>query len=126
MMTVVDVASDHEIACLSSDGYLLVFAANEIKKLSGGGRGVTLLDLARRRAAGQCALPIGVKGLVVVGSGRSGKEQRVRMTSAALEHHRGRRGRKGRKLGGSLKSMTLVRPEREPSTGAREDREGAT
>jgi topoisomerase-4 subunit A len=112
-MVAVDVANDHEIACLSSDGFLLVFPSSEIKKLSGGGRGITLQDLAAG-AELRSVLSIGAKGLVVVGTGRGGKEQRNRMTSASLEHHRGRRARKGRKIPGNLKAATLVKPEREP------------
>ena len=37
--------SDRSIACLSGKGRVLVFDATEIKALSGGGRGVTLMDL---------------------------------------------------------------------------------
>ena len=119
-MTAVDVANDIEIACLSSDGHLLVFPAGEIKKLSGGGRGVGLQDLAPGERL-VSALTIGAKGLVVVGRGRGGKEQRVRLTSAALEQHRGRRARKGRKLAGSLKSASLIRPDHDSPAAARDD-----
>jgi topoisomerase-4 subunit A len=115
----IDTASDNEIACLSSDGFLLVFPSLEIKKLSGGGRGVTLQDLAMG-ARLSAILPIGPKGLVIVGVGRGAKEQRVRMTSASLEHHRGKRARKGRKLPTRLQETTLVKPETEPSTGAKD------
>ena len=108
-MSTIDVASDNEIACLSSDGVLLVFPSAEIKKLSGGGRGITLEDLAMGTRL-VSALSIGPKGLVVVGQGRGGKEQRVRLTDASLEPYRGRRGRKGRKLANRLQSPSLVKP----------------
>ena len=109
-MTRVDPANDHEIACLSSDGCLLVFPSSEIKKLSGGGRGITLQDLAQG-ARLVSALAIGPKGLVVVGHGRAGKEQRIRMTDAALEPHRGKRARKGRKLAQRIQAPTLAKPD---------------
>jgi topoisomerase-4 subunit A len=114
-MIAVDVATDNEIACLSSDGYLLVFPASEIKKLSDGGRGITLQDIGVGAQLAS-ALPIGAKGLVVVGKGRGGKEQRVRMTEAALEPHRGKRARKGRKLAARLQSPMLVKPDGTGST----------
>jgi len=113
-MTRVDVAADHEIACLSSDGCLLVFPSGEIKKLSGGGRGITLQDLAQG-ARLVSALSIGPKGVVVVGHGRGGKEVRVRRTGAALEPHRGKRARKGRKLENRIQAPVLVKPDA-PST----------
>ena len=109
-LSAIDVAGDTDIACLSSDGYLLVFPAAEIKKLSGGGRGVTLQDLSKdaRLVAAQ---PIGAKGVVVVGKGRGGKEQRVRLACEALEPHRGKRARKGRKLMAKLQAPLLAKPD---------------
>ena len=42
----VAVAPDHErLACLSLSGHLLVFALDEIKQQSNGGRGLTLMDV---------------------------------------------------------------------------------
>jgi topoisomerase-4 subunit A len=115
-MTRVDVAADREIACLSSDGYLLVFASSEIKKLSGGGRGITMQDLAQG-ARLVSALSIGPRGVVVVGQGRGGREMRVRLTDAALEAHRGRRARKGRKLDSRIRAPVLAKPEAPPTQG---------
>ena len=109
-LTTIDVAADSEIACLSSDGFLLVFPSAEIKKLSGGGRGITLQDLAPK-ATLVSALSIGAKGVVLVGRGRGGKEQRMKLAGAVLEPHRGRRARKGRKMPAKLQQATLDRPE---------------
>ena len=106
----VDVAADTDIACLASDGHLLVFPATEIKKLSGGGRGVTLIDLAPK-ATLVAALPVGAKGLVVAGRSPRGKDQQVRIAGPTLDEHRGRRARKGRKLAARLASASLSRPE---------------
>ncbi len=107
-MTTIDLAHDREIACLSSDGCLLVFPAAEIKKLSGGGRGITLLELAPGTRL-VSALSIGPKGLVIAGLGRGEKMQRVRLTDAALEPHRGKRARKGRKLAQRIQAPVLMR-----------------
>ena len=107
-MMPIDVASDTDVACLSSDGCLLVFPAAEMKKLSGGGRGVTLLALAQN-ATLVAALPIGPKGLVVSGRTPRGKEQQLRIAGATLDEHRGKRARKGRRLGTRLTSPALAR-----------------
>ena len=109
-ISAIDVARDTDIACLASDGCLLVFPAAEIKKLSSGGRGVTLQDLSKD-AHLVAVLPIGAKGLVIVGRGRGGKQQRVRLAGAMLDAHRGRRARKGRRLQSRMQSPMLVKPD---------------
>ena len=105
----IDVAVDTDIACLASDGCLLVFPAAEIKKLSVGGRGVTLIALAPN-ATLVAALPVGAKGLVVSGRTARGKEQQVRIGGAAIEEYRGKRARKGRKLATRLLTPVLSKP----------------
>ena len=107
-MTPIDLANDTDIACLASDGCLLVFPAAEIKKLSGGGRGVTLQALAPN-AELVAALPIGTKGLIVAGRTTRGKEQQLRISATTLEEHRGKRARKGHKLSTRLLSPTLTK-----------------
>jgi topoisomerase-4 subunit A len=114
-MMPIDLAIDTDIACLSSDGCLLVFPAAEIKKLSGGGRGVTLQSLSPN-ATLVGALPIGAKGLVVSGRTPRGKDQQVRIGPATLDEYRGKRARKGRKLAVRLLSPILTRPASESST----------
>ena len=104
----VDVASDTDIACLSSDGYLLVFPAAEIKKLSVGGRGVTLVALAPN-ATLAAAQPIGAKGVVVSGRTARGKDQQLRLTGMSLDEYRGKRARKGRKIAAKLSGPVLSR-----------------
>lgn len=83
------------VACLSSDGRLLVFGMDEMKSLSGGGRGVTLIGLE----AGQTllsAVPISQAGVVVYGVGRGGKVQDAKLSGDALAPSIGKRARKGR------------------------------
>jgi len=108
-ITAVDVANDTDIACLSSDGYLLVFPSAEIKKLSGGGRGVTLQALGER-ATLTSAVPIGSRGVAVDGKTPRGKTQSLRLVGAALDAYRGRRARKGRKLATRVVDAVLAKP----------------
>ncbi|GAB3625591.1 DNA topoisomerase IV subunit A [Pandoraea terrae] len=83
------------VACLSSDGRLLVFGMDEMKALSGGGRGVTLIGLEDGQTLLQ-AVPISQAGVRVFGVGRGGKAGEARLTGDALAPHIGKRARKGR------------------------------
>lgn len=107
----VNVATDERIACLSEKGRLLVFAANEIKAQSGGGRGVTFmaLDDGEKMLA---ALPCGAQGVVVTGTAaRSGKDTEVDISGSVLESHTGHRARKGLTLKSKLTVSGLRRVE---------------
>ena len=97
------------LACLSEKGKLLVFGMDEIKTLSGGGRGVTLMDLD----AGEkltAALPISQRGVVVFGTGRAGRAQEVTLKAGDLQHHIGKRARKGKSLESKIKPAGLKQP----------------
>lgn len=93
------------VACLSDDGRLLAFGLDEMKTLSGGGRGVTLIALEGKEQLTQ-ATPIGAAGVVLVGT-RSGKPAETTLSGVALEPHLGKRARKGRKPEGRLKVESL-------------------
>jgi topoisomerase-4 subunit A len=95
-----------QVACLSDDGRLLVFGMDEMKSLSGGGRGVTLIALEGKEKLTQ-ATPIGAAGVVLVGAGRGGKPTEVVLSRAALAPHIGKRARKGRKPEARLKIESL-------------------
>lgn len=84
-----------QVACLSSGGRLLVFGMDEMKTLSGGGRGVILMALDAKETLVQ-ALAIGAAGVVLTGTGRGGKAQEEALAGRALEPHVGKRARKGR------------------------------
>jgi topoisomerase-4 subunit A len=94
------------VACLSEKGRLLVFGLDELKTLSGGGRGVTLIDLepGEKLIAAQ---PISQRGVVVYGSGRAGKPQQVALSAAGLASHIGKRARKGKTLESKIKATGL-------------------
>jgi topoisomerase-4 subunit A len=95
------------IACLSEKGRLLVFGMAEMKSLSGGGRGVILMDLdeGEKLIAAQAASKLGV---TVSGTGRGGKAQAVDLSAAALQPHIGKRARKGRLLASRIKPSGLT------------------
>ncbi|CAG4911766.1 DNA topoisomerase IV subunit A [Paraburkholderia saeva] len=95
-----------QVACLSGAGRLLVFGMDEMKTLSGGGRGVTLMALDDKEALAQ-ALAIGKAGVVLQGTGRGGKQQEETLVGAALAPHVGKRARKGRAPDTKLKVQAL-------------------
>ncbi|HYC43786.1 MAG TPA: DNA topoisomerase IV subunit A [Noviherbaspirillum sp.] len=94
------------VACLSEKGRLLVFGLDELKTLSGGGRGVILMDLEKNEKL-VAAQPISQKGVVVSGTGRGGKAQEVSLSAAALAPHIGKRARKGKALESKIKPAAL-------------------
>ncbi len=96
------------VACLSGGGRLLVFGLDEMKTLSGGGRGVTLMALDEKESLTQ-ALAIGKAGVVLIGTGRGGKAYEETLSGAALTPHIGKRARKGRAADTKLK-VSGMRP----------------
>lgn len=95
------------IACLSEKGRLLVFGLDEIKTLSGGGRGVLLMELDRNEKL-LAAQPISQRGIVISGTGRGGKAQQVTLSAAGLASHIGKRARKGKLLESRIKPDMLA------------------
>ncbi|MCP3707999.1 DNA topoisomerase IV subunit A [Paraburkholderia sp. CNPSo 3274] len=98
-----------QVACLSTSGRLLVFSLDEMKTLSGGGRGVTLMQLDDNEKLVQ-ALAISAAGVVLVGTGRGGKAAEDLMSGAVLAPQIGKRARKGRAPDSKLKVVTEMRP----------------
>jgi topoisomerase-4 subunit A len=96
------------IACLSEKGRLLVFGLDEIKALSGGGRGVILMELDNNEKL-LAAQPISQRGVIVSGAGRGGKAQEVALSASSLAAHIGKRARKGKTLESKLKPTGLKR-----------------
>lgn len=97
------------IACLSSGGRLLVFPLDEMKTLSAGGRGVTLMALDDGETLVR-ALAIDGGGLVLEGTARGGKPGEDVFSGAALEAHLGKRARRGRVPDSKLKAPFNLRP----------------
>ncbi|EEA03413.1 DNA topoisomerase IV, A subunit [Burkholderia sp. H160] len=84
-----------QVACLSSGGRLLVFGLDEMKTLSGGGRGVTLMGLDDNETLVQ-ALAINKAGVMLIGTRRGGRVDEEKLAGAELAAHVGKRARKGR------------------------------
>jgi topoisomerase IV subunit A len=97
-----------QVACLSSNGRLLIFDIDEMKTLSGGGRGVILMALDPKETLRQ-SLAIDARGLVMIGTGRGGKARDEKLAGVALQAHVGKRARKGRSPESTIK-VTELRP----------------
>ena len=108
--------ADERIACVSEKGRLLVFAAGEIKSLTGGGRGVILmgLDAGEKLVA---ATPCGEAGVIVEGQGRGGKAVRIQLRGRELQAHAGHRARKGILVTPRVKPVALHKPAPAPAAG---------
>ncbi len=114
----IELATHNRIACLSGQGRLLVFAPAELKILASGGRGVILQRLEEGEKLLD-ALPIGPRGVTVMGLGRGGKETTVLLAAGALEPYVGKRAAKGRKLSARLKAERLaIAPAKSPLEGS--------
>jgi topoisomerase-4 subunit A len=99
--------SHNAIACVSEKGRLLVFGFDEIKQLSGGGRGVILMELEKNEKL-VAAQSINQRGVMVLGAGRSGKPQELRLTTADVKAHIAKRARKGKALESRIKPSALA------------------
>ena len=94
------------IACLSEKGRVLVFGIDEMKVLTNGGRGVTLMELEPKEAM-LAAQPINQKGLNVIGTWAGDKARTVELFASGLEPHFGKRSRKGKALSARMKAHDL-------------------
>jgi topoisomerase-4 subunit A len=95
------------IACLSEKGRVLVFGIDEMKVLTNGGRGVTLMALEPKEKL-LAAQPISQKGLNVVGTWAGDKPRTVELFASGLEPHFGKRANKGKPLSAKLKAKDLA------------------
>ncbi|WP_151446014.1 DNA topoisomerase IV subunit A [Lacisediminimonas profundi] len=100
-------AQDSDLACLSEKGRVLVFGLAEIKTMSGGGRGLTLMELDKGEKL-LVAQPIGQRGVMVSGAGRGGKALEINLVGNSLAAHTGKRARKGKKLESTVKPVALT------------------
>jgi topoisomerase IV subunit A len=95
------------IACVSEKARLLVFGIDEIKSLSGGGRGVILMELEKNEKL-VAAQPISQKGVIVTGIGRGAKPQELQLSASVLAPYFGKRARKGKVLESKIKPAGLM------------------
>ena len=103
----VAVAPDHDrLACLSLSGHLLVFALDEVKLQSNGGRGLTLMDVDAKDpllSVASCH-----DAITVLGAGRTGKPREETLRGAALTGYAGKRARKGKLAPGMKSGLRVV------------------
>ncbi len=95
-----------QVACLALDGRLLVFALAELKRQSGGGRGLTLMDVDAKTPL--LSVASFLDALTLVGTGRSAKPKEERLRGEHLQAHAGKRARKGRKVEGFVKLLRVM------------------
>ena len=95
----------HQVACLSGDGRLLVFALSDLKLQPKGGRGLTLMDVDAK--APLLSVATLADSVSVQGSGRGGKPKEELIKGVALASHQGKRARKGRAVEGLQKVLVL-------------------
>ena len=95
------------VACLSEKGRVLVFGIDEMKLLTNGGRGVTLMDLEPKEKL-LAAQPITQKGVNVIGTWAGDKPRVVELFASGLEPHFGKRAKKGKPLSAKLKASGLA------------------
>ncbi len=95
------------VACLSEKGRVLVFGIDEMKVLTNGGRGVTLMELEPKETL-LAAQPISPKGVNVSGTWAGDKPRTVELFGVGLEPHFGKRARKGKPLSAKLKAKDLA------------------
>ena len=95
------------VACLSEKGRVLVFGIDEMKTLTNGGRGVTLMELEAKEKL-LAAQPISPKGVNVLGTWAGAKPRVVELYASGLEPHFGKRARKGKPLTAKIKAQDLA------------------
>jgi len=101
------VAAGHaQVACLALDGRLLVFALDELKLQSNGGRGLTLMSVDA--AAPLVSVASCGQSLRVHGSGRGGKSKDEELKGTALAAFVARRARKGHRVAGFTKVLRVT------------------
>ncbi len=94
------------VACLSEKGRLLVFGMDELKTLTNGGRGVTLMELEPKEKL-LAAQAISQKGVSVHGTWAGAKPREVDLSASGLQIHIGKRARKGKALVAKIKVLDL-------------------
>ncbi len=97
------------VACASSGGRILTFEITELKAMTGGGRGLMLIDLdAKDTLAGAAAYSRSIK---IFGVGRGGKEREEQLEIRSLNNARAARARKGKAADLGFKPTGLIRVE---------------
>ncbi|MBS0370938.1 MAG: DNA topoisomerase IV subunit A [Proteobacteria bacterium] len=100
-----DDAADLHLAALSSDDHLLIFGLDQMKELSGGGRGVIIMGIND----GQTLASVCVAGqsITLLASTRGGKAVESTLPKKEWENWIGKRARKGKQAPGRSQASAL-------------------
>ncbi|CAH0350331.1 DNA topoisomerase IV subunit A [Aquabacterium sp. CECT 9606] len=96
-----------QVACLAQGGRMLVFALDELKLQSNGGRGLTLMDVDAKKDP-LISVTTAHNGVKVIGSGRGGKDKEEDVRNSGYAAHIGKRARKGKAVDGLQKVMRVL------------------
>ncbi|MDE2400515.1 MAG: DNA topoisomerase IV subunit A [Burkholderiales bacterium] len=96
-----------QVACLSQSGRMLVFALDELKLQSNGGRGLTLMDVDLKSDP-LISVASAHNGVKVIGSGRGGKAKEEDVKHSGYAAHIGKRARKGKAVEGMQKVVRVL------------------
>ena len=105
----VPIAAATHVACASTGGRILTFEISELKLMSGGGRGLMLIDLeAKDTLAGAVAY---TRSVQIAGIGRGGKARSETLEIRSLNNARAARARKGKAADLGFKPVYVTRVE---------------
>ena len=97
------------VACASTGGRILTFAIDQLNTMSGGGRGLKLIDLeAKDSLAGAAAY---TRSIRIEGIGRGGKPRDETLEIRSLNNAKAGRGRKGKTADLGFKPTMVLRIE---------------
>ena len=99
---------DTRIACLSEQGRFLLFPAAELRHLSGGGYGVSLMALNPEEKLLD-VLPVGETGCFIVCLAKNLTRHKIRISSTNEKKYMGKRARKGRTVESRFRPVELER-----------------
>ncbi len=102
------IAESGQVVCASREGRLLSFALSHLRQMTGGGRGLMLMDVdANDVLVGAAVIQQGAS-VVLVGAGRGGKEKTERLDAKMIALTQAPRARKGKILDVGFKVTKLL------------------
>ena len=96
-----------QVACLAQGGRMLVFALDELKLQSNGGRGLTLMDVDAKTDPLVSVATVH-NGVKVIGTGRGAKAKEEDIRNSGFAAHVGKRARKGKAVDAFQKVMRVL------------------
>jgi topoisomerase-4 subunit A len=96
-----------QVACLAQGGRMLVFALDELKLQSNGGRGLTLMDVDAKTDPLVSVATVH-NGVKVIGTGRGAKAKEEDIRNSGFAAHVGKRSRKGKAVDAFQKVMRVL------------------